>query len=103
MLSRLILIDRTNAMRAFGRAKKLPDDIIRASCPYPWVADVTDGNRVFIKGYTDYRNANADGSSGVEVLFVLWPDRVYEVCEPDPPRLPVRFRCKADNGDIIRL
>jgi len=103
MLAQLTLIDRTNAMRAFGKAKQLPKAVVRASCPRPWVADVTDGKRVFQKGQTDYHNANSDGSKGVEVSFILWPNRVYEVCEPSPPNATTRYKCRAVNGEVVRL
>lgn len=103
MLARLILTDRTNAMRGFGKAKQLPEAIVRTSCPRPWVADITDGKRVFQKGQTDYKNANCDGSKGVEVSFILWPNRVYEVCEPNPPDVPDRYKCRVTNGSVVRI
>lgn len=103
MLARLILKDRTNAMRAFGKAMHLPYAIVRLSCSRPWVADMTNGKRIFQKGQTDYRNANSDGSKGVEVSFILWPNRIYEVCEPNPPGSPDRYKCRVIGGKIVRI
>jgi hypothetical protein len=103
VLARLTLADRTNALRAFGKATRASAAIVRASCPKPWVADVTDGRRVFLPGKTDYVHANGDGSKGVEVSFILWPGRLYEVCEPDPPGPALRYRCRVVNGSIVRI
>jgi len=103
MLVKLVLKDYTNAMRAFGKAKQLPESVVRAACTRPWVADVTNGVRVFQEGRTDYKNANGDGSKGVEISFILWPKRIYEVCEPIPPGKPDRFRCQAVNGKVVRI
>jgi hypothetical protein len=101
MLARLVLIDRTNAMRAYGRARQLPPALVRAACPIPWVADVTDGKPVYLQGCRDYRNAHGDGSA-VEISFMLWPGRIYAVCEPNPPGPADRYRCQAIAGKIVR-
>lgn len=99
----LSLEDRANAIRAFVRSKHIDRRLVRACCPRPWVADVTNGSRVFVKGFTDYSNANADGTRGVKIVFFLDEGRVYEVCQPDPPGKPERYRCTVRDGVIVRL
>jgi hypothetical protein len=103
MIATIELQDYTNAMRAYGKAAQLPSAVVSAVCKRPWVADVTTGKRVFVKGQTHYENANADGTKGVVVKFVLWPNRIYEVCEPNPPGPPDRYRCQVHGGKVVRI
>jgi hypothetical protein len=99
----LKLIDRTNSMRAHARAKGLGGSLIKATCKRPWVADITNGKKVFQRGQSDYKSANSDGTAGVIVVFILWPGRIYEVCEPNPPFESVRYKCRIVDGKVKRL
>lgn len=102
-IAMLKLIDRTNSIRAWAKTIGVSKSLIKAACKRPWVADITNGNRTFMKGMYDYRWSNSDGSKDVVVSFVLWPDRIYEVCEPDLPVREVRYKCKVVDGVIVRI
>ena len=89
-------------MRDYIRRSGIDAKLVRACCPRPWVADITDGSRQFVRGNIDYVDANADGTRGVVVRFALSSGRVYEACEPNPPGPARRFRCTPDaDGQLV--
>ena len=49
--------------------------------PAPWVADVTDGGREFLRGSKSYPETALVGEVDVRVSYVLEPGRTYEINE----------------------
>lgn len=69
----------------------------------PWVADVTDGDRRFLRGHKDYSEANGTGSRGVYVYYHLEPGRVYEVNELLDRTTARRYLARVENGHIVEV
>lgn len=60
--------------------------------------------REFVRGKTDYRNANSKGSRGVCVYFILDSGCIYEILQPITWIRSKRwFGLVDDNGDIIEI
>jgi len=60
--------------------------------------------REFIRGKTDYRNANSKGSRGVYIYYILESDNIYEILQPITWIKSKRWFCQVDeNGDIIEI
>jgi hypothetical protein len=76
----------------------------------PWVAELTElytsGKPVrrFVDSHTDYRSANAKGSRGVFLTFILETDRLYNVHEYISWKRSHDYLCAvSENGDIVEL
>lgn len=76
----------------------------------PWVAELTgfyaSGKpiRRFVDSHTDYRSANAKGSRGVFLTFILETDRLYHVHECISWRRSNDYLCAiTEQGNIVEL
>lgn len=74
--------------------------ICAKTCRPPWVAEIyLDGKRKFIKGHWDYRHINYQGTRNIIVSFFLKDNKYYEIFDP---KINERYKCKIENGMIIR-
>jgi len=76
----------------------------------PWVAELTGLSvnnkpvRRFVDNHTDYRSANAKGSRGVFLTFILETNRLYHVHECISWNRSNDYLCAvSENGDIVEL
>jgi hypothetical protein len=86
------------------------DRIIGTVPASAWVAELRGRHhkytfeRSFLRGKIDYSKANSKGSRGVEVHFVLYPGKYYEVSNPTSWRRTDRYFCRVtDDGEIVRI
>lgn len=80
------------------------DPSIRAQVgPKSWVADITDGGRIFLRAYRDYRQANNRGTRGVREYYFLYPGRVYEAHVVKGRWAFERYYCIVQDGKVVRL
>ena len=76
----------------------------------PWVAEIlgvfSSGKlrRTFLEANWDYKNANSNGSRGVNLWFVLESDKLYEVYGFSSWKKSFNYFCAVtETGDIYRL
>jgi hypothetical protein len=101
MLACVTLLDYGSKMRLWGKTFGFKD-MMKKSCPRPWIAEYpNDGERKFIKGFTDHGNSNSDGSRPVEVRFMVEVGKTYEVFEPMPKGGGRRIICKVTQDGKI--
>lgn len=99
MLAMLTLEDPNRKQRAFVKEVMRPGRLARMcakTCLPPWVADVTDGARCFVRGHWDYARATGPGGR-VTVTFFLRSGCRYEVSDPAARR---RYFCRVVDGRV---
>ena len=73
----------------------------------PWVAClyIKQGKmqRDFLQGRKDYSQANASGSRGIYLRFVLYPGKIYEVFSAISCTRTERFYARVSNRSIERI
>lgn len=77
-------------------------DLLRRG-PSPWVADVTDGRRQFLRPGRSYEGANGCGSRGITHVFHLREGRTYEVHAITSWTTHERYFCTVRGGEIERI
>lgn len=77
--------------------------------PRPWVARIsgTDSRyglaREFVEPHRDYAHVNSTGSRGIMLYFVVDEGEVYEVHKLVSWSKHVRYFCRIQDGDEIRM
>ncbi|MFA7121499.1 MAG: hypothetical protein WC277_08445 [Bacilli bacterium] len=86
------------------------DTLIGKPDPLLWVAEIvgTDAKygyaRRFLRGDYDYSHANAKGTRGIFVWFLLESGRVYDVKSPFSWSRTERYFCRVtSDGDIEKI
>ena len=75
----------------------------------PWVAKITGRDdeygyaREFLNNSRDYRNANREGTRGVECWYTLDEDAFYEVCAWGSAHKYRRYFVKVVAGDVVEI
>ena len=82
MRKMLMLIDYGAYNRARHRDGKF-SELAKKATPKPWVAEKINGELMFVRGYTDYRDSDSLGRKNVTITYFLEIGKVYLVCEPD--------------------
>ncbi len=79
----VVLPDYGSNLRAWS-AKNGTSALSRKACPRPWIAKEIDGVKEFVRGMTDYKTSNLEGTKGVMVRFFCDIGETYLFSQPLP-------------------
>jgi hypothetical protein len=80
--------------------------------PVPWIAEIIDNDRVFVRGQWEYPDSPGVGEDDVWIQFVLLPGKTYEINEVVPKGRSKkltrmvdvkRFKATVINGKLINV